>query len=659
MRIHVGANVGRVIRVILAGIALVAVATNSGSAAAALVGTLGASITVGKAAVPVRVATFIESPPSPEPAPPDLSGEHFVSATIGYGVTSDGQILMTRNAGRTWTRVAMDPSASFGTLSWTGNVGVADGLFFDGGMSANVSTLAVTTDDGTTWSFLHPTVAKPLRSSLTYAPTVVKVISEKDMILLPPAAVQYAYTDSSLLPVSTDSGRTFHPVPLPKNWEPTGGFAVESLRTVLLTMMNVRTGESGVAQFSVQDGFTRIIAARLPVELYAALKSPNGALYVAGGTFAKFDPPVAEAFYKVNFSGPGHIALVSEIQSRMRMAYSPIVQLESPTNATFYALEGGIVMGANGPDSGTLLVSHDSGLSWTTTHFVGSKMSVVGSHIWLLAGQNTWNSQLNHPTDLLSDDWGLHFRNLPVQTGKEWALCAQFGPSKTRTGIPRLYVQTTKRILQSQNGGQSWTKFTLPMSADGGSYDYVNLQSAPSFRILNSMLRVSLDVSFDHGLSWRKVPMTKGVDVLDGVTGTPGGSIILIGHSALSWDNVYITHDGGKSWTTVSSPFGQMDGMSVTFVSNEIGYAAPQLSDSNPSRPYPYLWLTTNVGETWHKIGLSSWNWIPGPWQSPTTLVSVGRTLIFAGVVNPSDFRATSVAPRALIVFYPLRGDGA
>lgn len=137
---------------------------------------------------------------------------------------------------------------------------------------------------------------------------------------------------------------------------------------------------------------------------------------------------------------------------------------------------------------------------------------------------------------------------------------------------------------------------------------YIQLQKVPSFRILTPVQGVLLDISFDLGKSWHKVPLPVGVEMVDGVSGTPNGSIILTGHSSLGWDNVYMTHDEGKSWTTSSTPFGQISGMSVAFVSNEIGYAAPQLSDFNPSLSYPYLWQSRNGGQTWHKIRVSSWN---------------------------------------------------
>lgn len=660
MRIFTATRRSKVILIALTGIACCMLVTSEGYAAAASAARPAVFVSVGDTHVPVQKASFAELPATQAAAPPDMQGEHFVSGTTGYGATTDGQIVKTTNAGRTWTRIAMDPDASFGSMTWTGQVGVADGLYLYGGTAVTLPTLAITTDNGGHWRFLHPRFSGSLASPPITSPTLTaaQAISAKDIILLPPAANQNAEVIAKWLPVSTDGGQSFHPVPLPRNWEPTGGFVALSAEAALLTMTNTQTGASGVAQFSVQRGFTHIVAARLPVELYAAMRSQNGTLYVAGGTFAKFTSPVADALYAVNLAGNGHFTLVSEIRSQMGMAYAPIVDLQSANGATFYALEGGLTMGANNPDSGTLLISRNSGKSWMTTRVTGSTISVISKKIWLWASQGPWNNPQYPPTNLVSVDGGLRFHSLPVQTNEQWAWWAQFGKRSRRASVPNLYVQTTTGLLQSASEGASWSKSPMPLTAaddTNDTYTYLDLQSSPSFRILTTFQSTSLATSLNQGESWQSMRLPANVELIDGVSGTPKGTTVMIGHSPRGWDNVYLTDNKGRLWTTVPSPFGQMDGMSVALVSSKVGYAAPEMSEMNPVAAYPYLWQTIDGGKTWHKLDLASWSWIPVPYQLPAPLMAVRHTLLFAGLWTPNG----STTAQPILLFYPPGGVGA
>lgn len=119
----------------------------------------------------------------------------------------------------------------------------------------------------------------------------------------------------------------------------------------------------------------------------------------------------------------------------------------------------------------------------------------------------------------------------------------------------------------------------------------------------------------DGGRTWNKIlsvpsTATRSVGGLS-AAGVPDGLTFLPGGHGWLWefrDALYATSDGGKTWTfaPLVTDLELEEALSVSFVTDRIGYALLQL---RPGGPLVSLMETTNGGGTWHPVT----GWTPPP----------------------------------------------
>ena len=407
-----------------------------------------------------------------------------------------------------------------------------------------------------------------------------------------------------------------------------------------------QSGRTGVAVLNATGGKVRLYSAPLPVTLYALdLVSPH-TLYVAGGTFAEYATRIAEGFYRLQIGGNGKFIPIKVIPNSRGSNFSPIVELRVLSPGVIAALQGGVPPGADGPSRGNLMISRNGGRAFTTTRASGSSFDAPGKQIWMWTGPNFWAYSDWPPSDLYSLNGGQTFAALPwnvKSTAVNWVQSVSPG---------RDIVATAHGLWQTVSGGVAWKPVALPLGSSVASIQYAGLGARLVLQWQDTLSTPIVRVSDDGGRTWRTLPLPASLNSIDSASIVHGGFIAIAGQSLHhATDSIYTSQNEGKSWDTTSGAFGGLTGITIQFVSNEVGYAAYAPFFNTGSKAVRDLYRTTDGGKVWSRIGLGQFTWVSG-----ADLTHAGATVIFAGLTGPpgaSDFTFDEmVRSRGVLIAY-------
>jgi photosystem II stability/assembly factor-like uncharacterized protein len=218
------------------------------------------------------------------------------------------------------------------------------------------------------------------------------------------------------------------------------------------------------------------------------------------------------------------------------------------------------------------------------------------------------------------------------------------------TGAPNATQQAGLVMLRSADGGKTWQESTL--AAPSGSYavipsgqaaiDFLDAQHGwvvVTLASSSNFSRGELFQTVDGGATWKKgaIPIGSPVHFVTATDGwTAGGA---------GGNHLYVTHDGGQSWTTPSLALpetfagGQPTYAVPTFVDQQTGVLPVTLA-ANDTRASAILFYVTQDG------GHS--------WATALTLTDAGRYGVGvraqAQVVNASTWLAVPPGGQRLVV---------
>jgi photosystem II stability/assembly factor-like uncharacterized protein len=489
-----------------------------------------------------------------QPRPSGNESKHlvFVTPTTGWRVGEAGEILKTTDGGQSWVRQTSGTQAD-----------LHEALFVDdkNGAVLGNGALLTTRDGGTTWTpGRSPMVilsagwgARMLPDTTLYLPDVYMAHHSADggttWTTLPKASAlsetgMFWHTDETTRQVrrSTDGGRTLTPVYDFNAEAAVHGFvslttrmAASGDRTAVLFTRVAWEATAWFGSFTdYKDVFHRTVdggatwirleatAAQLSVTHLAAI-SPDGMRLLAC----------------YGDSLPCRSPLLSEDGGR---TWAPVTPSAQASSIAFVALAnpGPTLIAQDGIN---YWLSEDFGKTWTvmTAPFAGyvESLTRVGSGM-LIASQGSAYSSM------VSVDKGRSWRQLvlapdgvPYGAPAPTRYSSDVAFLDAKTG---LLLDSTGKLLATNDGGQTWTVRRSDLPLGGGSLHAVDAQTVVFRDKDGRLLRSS-----DRGLTW----------LAD--TSTARYSKIELGKSGSGWGlditgNLVATQDGGQAWTRVTRP---------------------------------------------------------------------------------------------------------
>ncbi|HEY9152785.1 MAG TPA: YCF48-related protein, partial [Anaerolineales bacterium] len=285
---------------------------------------------------------------------------------------------------------------------------------------------------------------------------------------------------------------------------------------------------------------------------------------------------------------------------------------------TFYFLDSNhgwvVVSDSSNPSNGTLYRTQDGGATWQSSAVnfaMGNMVFVNASNGWMMSslgvavgsnavaifqttdGGQTWKqTYINDPTQAGAASTlplgGLKDGITPTDMSNAWIGGITYAP-----GVVYLY--------QTQDGGQTWKlqPVQIPAGYEQGQLETVGPQFVSAqdafmpLHVTNQYgMMMAIYYSHDGGLNWALTP-----------TLIPnGGSMNFVSATdGFVWNgtNFYVTHDGAKTWTTVSPGISFGDNFAgMDFVSTTTGFVLT--NDVTGTR---VLYKTTDGGTTWVAVG--------------------------------------------------------
>ncbi len=286
---------------------------------------------------------------------------------------------------------------------------------------------------------------------------------------------------------------------------------------------------------------------------------------------------------------------------------------------TFYFLDdkhGWLLSGditAN-PSSGILYRTQDGGTKWQSSSVnfaTGYLVFVNASNGWMMAdlgGAAGSNAVAIFQTTDGGQTWNQMYTNDPTQPGAASTL--PLGGQKygiTPADMQKawvggvIYTPGVIYLYATEDAGKTWA--LQPVQIPSGYEQSQPDTLAPQFVTLHdAFLPVTLQNQFggmlavyyshDGGADWALTPtLIPGGGTMDFVSATDG----------FVWNGTefYVTHDGAKTWTTISPgvPFGDSFA-GMDFITNSVGFVLT--NDVTGTRN---LYKTTDGGATWTTLG--------------------------------------------------------
>ncbi len=263
---------------------------------------------------------------------------------------------------------------------------------------------------------------------------------------------------------------------------------------------------------------------------------------------------------------------------------------------------------------GTLFRTEDGGATWSNVAvpFGGGDMRFLdGKHGWMMASLGAGAGSMGVAILQTSDGgatWNQTYTNDPNQ--------AKAGTSLPLGGLKDglspvdmqiawvggvIYTPGDVYLYQTTDGGANWTQVSVPVPA---GYEQAQLETrGPLFVTTNTAyLPVSISsqngvvmavyISHDGGKTWTRSPMLI----------PQGGQMDFVsGQDGFVWNGTsfYVTHDGAQSWATVTPDVAFAEGFAgMDFVSPTTGFVITSDASGNHA-----LYKTTDGAKTWNRLG--------------------------------------------------------
>ena len=286
----------------------------------------------------------------------------------------------------------------------------------------------------------------------------------------------------------------------------------------------------------------------------------------------------------------------------------------------FYFLDSnhGWVVAANpsNPSGGTLYRTQDGGSTWQSSavnFFMGTMVFINASNGWMMAdlgpgagsdpvaifqttdsGQTWKQTYINDPTQPNAGTTlpfgGLKDGITPIDMKNAWV-----GGITYNNGVIYLY--------QTQDGGQTWKlqPVQVPAGYEQAQFETVGPQFVTaadaylSVHVTNQYgTLMAVYYSHDGGLNWALTPtLIPNGGTMNFVSATDG----------FVWNGTdfYVTHDGAKTWATVSPGIAFGDNFSgMDFISTTTGFVL-----TNNVAGTRVLYKTVDGGATWTVVSIS------------------------------------------------------
>jgi photosystem II stability/assembly factor-like uncharacterized protein len=156
-------------------------------------------------------------------------------------------------------------------------------------------------------------------------------------------------------------------------------------------------------------------------------------------------------------------------------------------------------------------------------------------------------------------------------------------------------------VAVTHDGGRTWQPVNLPSFSSGGSYTCA--AHPPVFTSSQGVLPVDCSgngqpgvsavyVTNDGGRTWsvRKLPfVSQQLDFVDAFTGWTFGPGL----------DLYRTSDGGRTWSIVKRFAPEQKANGLKFVDLKVGFVVTTRYAADGNSGYSTMWKTTDGGQSW------------------------------------------------------------
>jgi photosystem II stability/assembly factor-like uncharacterized protein len=351
-------------------------------------------------------------------------------------------------------------------------------------------------------------------------------------------------------------------------WRPTGGIAFSRPRRAFATgyAWPVADGANSPAGiWTTYDGglsWWRVMTVSQPFQLYAINFPDPLHGFAAGGNLEKYEQRPSRALLA---SVDGGRTWSLRYQSAASDISDQITRLHFVDALHGWAATGGCSEGANGPCSGTMMVTGDGGRSWRMASQNALDFAPLSqSEAWVIDG-GRGQGVVVHTVDA-GDHW-----SAVVQP---WA----FGISALSVSGSAMLAQTPVGSAISADGGRSWQSFEPPLLAGRPLLDYgdpLAIAIPPSVLMLQDpRTPTGLAISQDGGQHWTSMTLpgdANGFSGFEVALADPAHAFAIVGNQvctkgpgpiptngkppviAQGMANLLTSADGGLTWTPVQS----------------------------------------------------------------------------------------------------------